>query len=361
MPFERPQSRMIRIALAWVFLAPTLMASSPSRADFESEDLIPRRWGGWYAIGYDDRRVSPQGLGDPETGTGDPAFWFAEPQDQQLSVRGWAQWKTRLLGARTRVELLYERQEWAQGRILGRNLWELEVRQDLDQISSLELEVEHSPQTYRRHRVDKDAPPGTPRYRPQVFSETELELGYIREWGDALESYVFLTHSYRDENRWFNERDRWRTGGGLEIEIPLTDWIEVTPGYAYRASRYRNKPDLGTDRAYYEHLTELALRADQRLLGRFWRLEGKIRWKFRSYTTDDPEDESRYRRDDRIYYWAAKLSRADAEIGPFISAESSGRHVDAPADLDDPDDEDASEVDHLLIRLGLEWSFERED
>lgn len=344
---------MVPLALAGLVLA---SASLSARAD--RSDLVPRRLGGGYALGYDGRRLGPLGEGDAESGTGDPAFWFAEPRDMQLSIRAWAQWKTRLAGERTRIEILYERHEWAQGRILGRNLWELEVRQDLGARSSLELAVEYSPQIYRRHRLDEDAAPGEPRYRPQAFRETEFELEYLRQWTGDLAAGLFVTHSYRDENSWFNERDRWRSGAGLAVEFPIAGLIELEPTYEYRVSRYRNKPNLGTDRAYYEHLAELALRADLPLRGGPWRLAGKVRWKFRHYTTDDPEDESRYRRGDRIYYWTVKLCHADAKVTPFVSAEISGRWVDAPADPGDPDDEDAGEVDHTLVRLGVEWTVE---
>jgi hypothetical protein len=270
----------------------------------------------------------------------------------------WAQWKCRIAGQRGRLELGYERQEWAQSRILGHSIYDVELRQNVTARSRFEFDLEYAPQIYLQHRLDKDAPPGAPWYRPQAFSELEMEFGYHWQQGTRLEPVVFATYSVRDEQAWFNERDRRRVGLGAAMGFPLgAVWLE--PAYEFRGSRSRNVPNLGSDLSYNEQVADFRLRAEWVHLAGPWHLEARMRWKFRRYTTDDAEDERRYRRHDEIYYWMVKLRRAGVQVTPMLSLEASGRWVSVPDDEDTIDE--AGEVDRTLLRLGVEWVVETED
>jgi hypothetical protein len=324
-------------------------------ASAESRGVLPELWGGSVSVGYENRAEGTGGNGDPDLGTGNPRFWFTEPEDFLGTFRIYARWKFRPFRHATKVEIQYKRQEWMEGAILGRNLIELELRQGLTKRSRLELEVEYAPQIYLRHRVDKDAVSGEPRFRPEAYGQIDLELGYRRTLGPNFHATALASYTTRDETRWFEERDRTRRGLGLGLEFPVGGRTQVEPEYQYRVSTSRNEPDLGSDLSYREHLVELKLRTrHERFIGP-WDLEMRTRWKFRRYTTDNQDDERRYKRDEQVYFWDIKLRRFFGRVAPFLSWEATGRWVDVPGNVEVVDED--GEIDRSFVELGLDWEF----
>ena len=331
-----------------------LVLAAPS-AEADWRDLVPGAWGGRAAFGYEQRDKGDVGRGDPLLGTGAPRFWFAEPQDVTGDFHVWGEWKIRTVGQSTKFEFSYERRQWVDSEILGHNVYGIRLRHAPSDRSRLELGAEYIPQIYKQHRADKDALPGEPRFRPEAFQETDLELGYRRTWGADLYATAFVTYTVRDETKWFNERDLKRPGLGLNVDLPLGDRTRLEPEYEFRVNASRNKPDLGSDLSYREHVAQLRFRTlSDAALGP-WDLAARTRWRFRSYTTDNPEDPRRYKRHEQIYFHSVRLRRPAGNAAPFVSWEITGRWVDVPAGVETADED--GEIDRSFLQLGVEWEF----
>lgn len=317
----------------------------------DAQSLMPRRWGGRCAIGYDETRNVSTADVDPASGTGDGRYWFAQPRDAQLCMGLWADWKMRLAGKRTRLRLDYERLEWANGRILGRDRFTAEASRDMSSRSSLDCEVEYAPQIYSRHRADKDALLGEPEYRPQARRELAFELGWEQKWRAFPVTRIFLTYTIRDENSWFDERDARRIGAGLTSGFALFgSSLELT--YEYRGNESRNEPDLESDLSYREHVAELQLGGLFAAPGGPWGLDLRNRWKFRNYTTHNIEDDRHYGRRETIYSWLVKLRRPGAVVSPFVSVEATGHSAQTLAAEESAEEDD---IGRILARIGVEW------
>ncbi len=320
-----------------------------------SRPLAPDSWGGKLSIGFDNRGDAGNTSGDAALGTGNPRFWFTESEDFIGFFNIWGKWKFRPFRRPSRIALEYERQQWVEGEILSRNLFTLELRQTLSERSRLELEVEHAPQVYLTHRLDKDALPGEPRFRPEAYRETEFGLAYRYAWTPSFSSTAFVTYTIRDDTRWFEERDRKRPGLGLALDLPLGPSAWVVPEYQFRVNNSRNEPDLGRDLSYREHVAELRVgKWSDRFFGP-WYSEIRTVWKFRHYTTDDPEDIRRYQRNDQIYTWELKLKRSFGTLTPFLAWQAAGRWIDVPGDVESVDED--GDIDRTITQVGIEWEY----
>jgi hypothetical protein len=317
--------------------------------------LAPYRWGGELSLAYEDRE-SEDAAGNPTTGTGNPTFWFAETEDVIGAGGIWLQWKLRPFSQSTRIELGYYREQWIEGEILSRDRFELELRQGLSPRSRLELEVEYSPQIYVTHRRDRDATSGEPVFRPDAYREIDLELKLERELASRVEASLFGTYTSRRETQWFRERDRTRPGVGAGIVFPLARALEARSEYEYRVTSSRNEPDLGRDHSYREHVIDFELTGAMVRFPTPLRLIVATRWKLRSYTTDDPEDERRFERSEQIVSWRARLERPSERVTPYVTWETLGRSIDAPGDIDVV--LESEDYGRALLRAGLEWEWD---
>ncbi|MGD8396306.1 MAG: hypothetical protein PVF43_12615 [Candidatus Eiseniibacteriota bacterium] len=296
---------------------------------------------------------------DPVAGTGPPRFWFTEPRDGVGALQLWVRWKQRPIGRlRSHVILEYERQQWIEGNVLSRNVYGLELRQEITRRDRLELEIEYTPQVYVTHRSDDDAPPGAPEFRPDAYEQVEWALGHRHRWGRGIDTTVHAEYTIRTETEWFRERDRKRWGGGLELDTPLWAGLRANPEYTYRVNRARNEPDLGKDISYREHVIDLTVSRRNDWPGGPWELDLITRWKLRNYTTDDVDDQRRFGRSDRWSSWQVRVRRPLGAWTPFVVWKKSGRDVSVPEeDLLD----DFTDIARDLVQLGVEWRWERDD
>ncbi len=336
------------LACVGLLLAPWVAMAGESR-------FIPDSWGGKASVGYERRTTSGDVSGDPDAGTGVPRYWYTEPDDAIGLVNFWGRWKFRPFSRPTRIKLEYERLQWKEGGILSRDVLELELRQDLSSRSRLELEIEFTPQVYNTHRIDKDALPGQPRFRPEAYQETEAELAYRYAWSPDFFTTATLSYTARDETPWFRERDRRRPGAGVGLDFKLGPHVRLVPEYTFRSNSSRNEPDLGKDLSYREHVVDLQVGGGFDGPMGPWRLDLETRWKFRHYTTTDAEDTRRFGRDERIYTWRIVLRRPAGIITPFAAWEIAGRAIDVPGDVEDVDE--ADDIDRRYVQLGMEWRY----
>lgn len=333
-------------------LALALAAAVAGSAEASSA-LRPRALGGHIALGYHSNILGSSTSERSAFDAGDPeAFFVVERLDDARAEVGlWGRWDLPSFHKRLRLELGLQRSEWLRTGILGQSRYEIDLRQRLPQDWAVDFRVRHSPQIYMRHRADKDAPPGAPLFRPEAIAETEIRAALSRALGSARASVAYQRGS-EDRTRWFDERDETIDDGMAGLRWEATSSVQVGSEYLFARGRSRNEPDLGSDRSYREHGVSLAVAYED--AGRLGiAVSGRLKW--RRYTTADSDDESRYRRRDRIYGVGIRVSFPLASVRPFAAVERSGRLVTLPAGADASDED--GEYASTWIRSGLEWEI----
>ena len=328
-----------------------LLVPCPSRSDDRPWSL-----GGSIAIGWDQNILGSASAEQDAFGTDDPDYWFEVDRldDSRGDISFWAETEVSSFYKELRLRGEYRRYQHLHNAILGRNEYEFFLRQKLPDRQRIDLTIVYSPQVYLRHRADKDALPGDPSFRPEAYRATEIELEYQRLLFELPVAGVFFFEN-RDETTWFNERDRKELGGGLAVGFNPGYAIVLEPSYEYSVSRSRNKPDLGTDLSHRQHAAGLKARAPLEFVGAGARIEFNTKWKFRTYTTDDPEDTSRFQRKDVAWWWNIYFKQTLGILTPFVGFESSGKRVDLPPGANA--DTEEGEYDGSLVRFGMDWEI----
>ena len=344
-----------RRILILLFLAGAFGLSAAARGEDHPVPL-PTSWGGTVAVGYDQNLLSSSRAEESAFGTESESYYFVIDRlnDWQGAIGLWARWDVPSFYRKMRIKMRYQRTEWAHNDILARDAYRIDLRQKLPGGSRFDLSWRYQPQVYLRHRVDKDAAPGDPRFRPESFRGTKIVLGYSRPLAGLLGT-ASAWFAEEDRNGWFNERDERALGAGLSVLVPVGDAATLAPFYGFDRSQSRNLPDVGSDRSYFEQIVKLRFRFTWSFAGNDWETALAARWKFRTYTTGDPDDSSRYNRHDQIYGWNLRLAHPGEPITPFIQIEAAGRLVDLPAGADASDEE--GEYDDLLVRTGIDWQL----
>ncbi len=341
-----------------LFFACLLVASGLCGGAFAGQGpaLSPKSIGGSIEFGYDWNLLGSSTAEKKAFGTDSQDYYFVVDRfdDWQGSIELWGRWDIPSFYKRLRVKARYVRTEWAHESILARDLYRFDLRQKLPDGSRLDLSARHEPQVYLRHRVDKDAAPGDPRFRPEAVRGTKISLGYTRPVS-TITATGSIWYEGEDRNRWFNERDEKTWGAELKVALPVAAGMTLSPAYGLDRSQSRNKPDLGSDRSYNEHLIGLRWTQELSFASSAFEIDLATRWKFRTYSTDNPEDQSRYNRHDRIYGWSMRVARLGKIVTPFMSLQGAGRIVDLPAGADASDEE--GEYNDLLVRAGIDWEI----
>lgn len=293
---------------------------------------------------------------DPAAGTGDGRYWFAPPEDWGGSLEVWSRWKFRSALGKSKVKLSYARNDWAEGGIFAQDAFGLDLTHDLGAGFEFAADVEYAPEVYKRHRADKDALPGEPRFRPETFSDLEMELSLGKSFG-PLTTLLLGAIERRDENRWFEERDRSGRGLGAGLEFGLWNGSAFRPTFLRSRIESRNEPDLGSDLSFDEDSYALRYLQD---LGDF-RAEFYGKVDLRAYTTTDPDDDNRFGREDTGRYLSGKLSWRAAAFRPFVGYEISRSSSELPGVA--AEDQDDGEDERSLARLGVDvqWELPRFD
>lgn len=288
---------------------------------------------------------------DPAAGTGDGRYWFAPPEDWGGSLEVWSRWKFRSALGKSKVKLSYARNDWAEGGIFAQDAFGLDLTHDLGAGFEIAADVEYAPEVYKRHRADKDALPGEPRFRPETFSDLEVELSLGRSWG-PVSTLLLGTIERRDENRWFEERDRTGRGLGIGLEFGLWNGSAFRPTFLRSRIESSNEPDLGSDLSFDEDSYALRYLQD---LGDF-RAEFYGKVDLRAYTTTDPEDDNRFGREDTGRYVSARLSWRAAAFHPFVGYEISRSSSELPGVA--AEDQDDGEDERSLGRIGVDFQWD---
>ncbi|MBK8229021.1 MAG: hypothetical protein IPK72_00265 [Candidatus Eisenbacteria bacterium] len=323
--------------------------------------LTPDGWGGRVGYGHDSNVLSSSQGERDAFDSGASGYWFQVDrlEDWRANLELWGEWKVKTFAKGMKAELGYRRSQYAHLPILRSDRFDLSLKQKLTKIDVLSLALTYEPQVYLRHRLDKDAPPGAPLFRPESYRGIGVEVAYARPTLAGRTTTVFSSFESQDESRWFNERDRKRVGVGASMVVPFGPW-SFTPSYEFAGAASRNEPDLGSDFGYREHVVGLRTRltlggGTAELPTRSWVLGIDGRAKLRGFTTDNPDDTSRYQRDDVSYSFSGRLLWRRGALSPFIGAEYAGRNITLPAGADGSDEE--GEYEDGAIGLGLEWEY----
>lgn len=326
----------------------------PANARAESP-VRPTAIGGAVAVGYHDNILGSSTNEELAFRSGSPGYLFIVDRldDTRSEVEIWGRWEFPSFYKKARIEVGYQRSEWIHTPILGQDRYRISVRQKLPRDLQFDLRVRHKPQVYLRHRLDKDAPPGLPAFRPESVRETEVQTTFSRAFGSMRASAAYL-HSVEDRNQWFNERDERGDAALFGLKIPFAGAFTFSSEFLVARGRSRNEPDLGSDRSYREQGPSLGIAVDGGT-DDSWQIAASGRLKWRRYTTDDAQDESRYRREDQISGVGLRASTAIGSVRPFAAIEWSGRRVDLPPGAGAADED--GEYESTWIRSGLEWEI----
>ena len=337
-----------------VFVALMVLTTAQSAT---AHPLAPILIGGGVSVGYQQNVLGASGpeLDGFRTGSADYLFLIDRVDDERGEVSIWGRWDVPSFYKSIRLEVGYGRTEFVHSKILGRGQFDFSLKQKLPDRSSLALKLRHEPQVYLRHRVDKDALPGEPRFRPEAVRKTEISLANARSLG-SVRGIATVGYSEEDRNRWFNERDERGVYGGLAVEHILANGMTVRPSYEFNRTRSRNHPDLGSDRSYREHAVGFGGDVDLAIHGTDLHAEIAGRMKFRTYTTEDAQDASRYHRHDRMLYAMARITLRLPPLQPYIALEQGGRRVSLPPGAA-ANDEDG-EYNSTFLRVGCDWQVD---
>jgi hypothetical protein len=338
----------------------SLLAIGPliRSAEAGSTVLRPVALGGSLFAGWHKNVLGASRAEQDAFANGDPGYFFVVDRlnDWVIGGEAWARWNLPSVYRTVRLDLGVQQREWAGLSILGWDRFDLDLKQKLPARSAFRFRMGYEPQVYLRHRRDKDAGFGQPAFRPEAYRGLDLEARYQRPLAGDLNLTLLVNYESRNETKWFEERSRKRRGAGLEIVIPLGGSASVKPGYEYGRIRSRNRPDLGSDQSSREHVPSMRLKFESRILGEPLTLDAGGKMKFRSYTTDNRDDASRYHRRDRSYYWSVKLSRPSPPLSPFLKVERDGRAINVPLKPDSANEDGAYNA--LKIWAGVDWELQ---
>mgnify|MGYP000181251460 CR=1 FL=1 len=319
--------------------------------------LRPDSFGGSFVVGRDANVLSSSDAEKRAFESNSPNAWFEVDRldDTQGRLALWSRWKLPSFYKTARVGLDYRRSEYRHAEILGRDRFAFDVKQKLPGESVLDFEASYEPQVYMRHRVDKDAPAGAPRFRPEAYRVLSFGLSHTRPLATELAFTIGFDRELERATRWFRERERARNEGYLRLTTLMTTGLGLRSKYGYAAANSRNRPDLGSDLGYHEHVLGLGLDAETLRWGGPWQVALDATLKLRHYTTGDRSDTSRFDRDDRTHALSARLTWARRAVAPFLLIEGGGRRIDLPPGA--TADSDESEYDDSFMASGIAWQF----
>ncbi len=340
-----------------------LLAGSAGRSPAFSG--APASWGGSASYGYNTNILSSSYAERAAFDRHDPQYWFVvnRLQDWEVDAGLWARWDVPGLYARRnlRLEIDFDRRQVIHNPVLGLNTWTIALRQRFrNHQRYVDFSFQFEPQVYLRHRGDTAAAPGQPVFRPEAYRDAEARLAYNHTFG-AIGAGLFALHDGRREDRWFRWRDESRNAAGISLQSPQVMGFNLSPSFEFGSCRSVGDLLNPVDRSYREEIPGIFASWSGPFAngsGRGpWKVELGGRLKFRTYTTADPLESSRFHRHDLLYSWSVRVARQAGDFSPFVAAEGAGRRVSLPAGATASTDE--SQYGAALIRLGAEWEMNR--
>ena len=258
-------------------------------------------WEVGVAFGYDTNLLNSSDAERQAFDSGDPGAFFVVDrlEDAFLHGRAEAEWNLgQALGARSSLRGRYERLQFVHESIKDENRYALGWAGRIGRTTRVGIDGSFLPQVYERHRRDKDALPGDPLFRAEVYRRWDVAAEWLRSWTPRFAAGLEVSGSWRNYGEAFQERDRRRLGLAALSSWEASPRLRFELEGGYRRSRSRNEPDLGSDLSYREWTLRPGLRAREVAGISEARLLFERNW--RHYTSDDPDDEDHFGRDDAI-------------------------------------------------------------
>jgi len=291
-----------------------------------------------------------------ETESDDAYFVVDRMEDAFLDLELQADWHLgRLAGVKWKGKTRYRRAQYFHAPIKTENDYRLMLQVRPHPSSRVRIGLGHCPQVYGRHRVDKDAAPGAPRFRAEVHKRWDASLEVEQHLSPRWTLGAEYDYSRRDYAQSFAERDRRRHGLSIDLAWQPGRFWRLELWHRFRRSLSRNEPDLGKDLSYREWAIGSELHLGPLPAGIRVDLSPQLRW--RDYTSINPDDENHHGREDRIgglfltverSLGARWLAGASADFWWREASLSSGETVDY-------DEEGAFSDQRLATHITWQW------
>jgi len=312
------------------------------------------------SFGWDDNLLNASDNELDAFDTKDPNVFFAVDRMEDAFFQGeiQADWKLgKPLGIKTKFRAEYRRIQYLNATIKSEDTYGGELFFKPLRKTRLALQFEHKPQVYGRHRRDKDGDPGEPMFRAEVHKRWSLGLEIEQMIAQQWKAIAEVEGALRNYTKVFNERDRSRVEAAVGVEWLPDSWFELGLMGGFRLSKSRNEPDLGKDLSYRELLLEPTILLKERK----WipRLDVSFQFKWREYTSENPEDKRHYNRSDLYYNIQAKVTRSLTKrfaVNAMVKYSWKDAEFDPIFDFDFEDEEGTSS--DLVAMGGITWKWD---
>ncbi len=341
-----------------VLLPLLLLLGAPARG----LDATPNELQATLQMGHDSNLLNASDAERDAFENASPEAFFVvdSMEDVFLQTALEGSWRLGRLGRmKQKLTLGYERIQFMENPIKSEESFALTYQLRVTSRSRLKMNVKHRPQVYGRHRRDKDADPGTPQFRAETHRRWDLGLELRHSLSDTWRAIAEVYGSHRDYSIAFDERDRLRLGGSIEIERTFSPAFSGGTQLGWRDTKSSNEPDLGKDLSCQEWS---AMPFIELYIHHFrTEIEGSLEFRWRKYASDDPEDWNHYRRNDRFGAFALTMAQ---RLSPSFALMTSYRTAWRSAKLDsglDVDYDEEGAFSEQVISGGLRWYWERQE
>jgi hypothetical protein len=335
--------------LAAALLAP---ATAPdARASWRPQGLEVRLFAGHDSnlLDASDAEREAFRLGDP-----DALFVVDRMADSFLEAGLEGEWRPgRLFGRQPSLLLGYQRRQFIHNPIKNEERVAAELRVRPGAGTRVDLEASLRPQVYGRHRVDEGAEAGEPRFRPEVHRRWDAGLSVRRRVGPRANLGVGVEGTRRSYREPFAARDRtgWGASGGMGYEFGPR--LRAVAEAGFRRTWTRNAPGVPEDRSYRAWAMEAALEARRLPFRSALRAALELEW--RRYTSDDPEDDDHYGREDRAGQAELRLTRElPGRLAWITALVRRWRSSNLPVERFDEE----QAFSEAVLKSGLAWTWE---
>ncbi len=268
-------------------------------------DLRPVRLAAEIEASYDTNLLNASGAELGAFRAGDPGSYFVidRLEDGALRAAVEADWSLgRWAGVKPKLRMGYARDQALHNPITGVSTYEAQITARFAPRTRTGLAGAYRPQVYGRHRADKDARPGDPRFRAEAHRRWDLEWSLEQAIDGPFRRSVTLgvaaEGSWKEYTEPFVERNQRRLTLELQAATALHRLVYLELAGGWRRALSRNEPDLGKDLSYYEW--EIAPEITWSALTERAELSATLDLAWRHYTSRAPQDSNHYRRHDLL-------------------------------------------------------------
>ncbi len=252
------------------------------------------------------------------------------PSDTATRLRFDASWRWKHASKRfIELGVSARREDWFRNELAGNSRLALGADFGVTRDDTIKLDVSWTPEHFRKNSK-VEAFPGIVVFQRSDATKHGMRLAWSRDWNKKWSTTVGYGVRRRDFTEPFDGRDLRREEMRVAVDWKPTKRAAFGLAIARRQGRTDASVEAGIakDRSRDEDRLDLDARIK---LPREWRLEPALSWQTRDYTTDNPDDTSRFDRTDRRFTAGLKAEKrlGDAwrlSFGVSHRDHDSGRH-----------------------------------